>query len=458
MNSMAYYFNEQKGTLQCLDNKICNVRAEIPVAIATNIEPVRSEVRKIQDVQKQQAAEQAQQANVLAKQGRDIAHLFDFVRKIDPSLVPSRQSEPPAPRASPHSTSPRYNVPSAAPRVFEQRPLEHCPRPAAPVSIVDRVRDAVAHVAKLIREADAKRNTVFLRRSNAAADDFVLGVSDVEDLLSEFAVQDHIVQVRGKAGYSITFYSAGFQTGPDNASRFVDFVAKKNTNIWCVIERPQELRELQGRAHDFGGAFKKYCATTGRRVNTFYALHAEFLIIGEIVVAPISLLPATTAWQSVFRAICDVLEAGPEKVNYRQPLQAQLWEHILTVVCEAADRVELNTINSSFKAGSSLPEPSSMLQSASALTSSASDLTSSRPPSRVVPAVEAGLVDGNEKHKADAQAGGANGNKRRKLSGNGDSRHVSESHEDLQSDDDMDYGDANGVIDDDSASQHSPVT
>ncbi len=181
-----------------------------------------------------------------------------------------------------------------------------------------------------------------MKQSNAAEEDFYLQESDVDSLLREYAAHGNFhMQARGKAGYAITFYGSDATRGEDRAARFVSDVSRNTKNIWCVVERPQELRQLQGRAHDFGGFFKKFCENAGRSVNTYYSLHGEFLVIGDVVIAPLPLIPAASSWHDVSCAICDVLETKPEKVNLRQPLKAQLWEYILDVICNAENEVGL---------------------------------------------------------------------------------------------------------------------
>ncbi len=101
MKTMTDGFAAQKTTLQCLENKICNVRGEIPVAVAASVEPVKSEIRKIHYAQKQQGEAQKRQDETLQKQGRDIAKLFSIVCGQSPSV----------PESSPASSSRAHGKP-----------------------------------------------------------------------------------------------------------------------------------------------------------------------------------------------------------------------------------------------------------------------------------------------------------------------------------------------------------
>jgi hypothetical protein len=327
---MTNGFAAQKQSMQCMDNKINNVRAEIPVAVSEGIQPLQKQIREVKESQKEQGEAQRRQAAVLKKHTEDIGKIFKMLAADSTSTSPVESTLP---------SSQRPVLPLAP----VSRAEETTKRAEEPESLKEKVRTATEHVTKLLREAEAKRNTAFFRRSNNAEEDFYLQEDDVENLLAEFATTgDYHWQARGKSGYAVTFFASGTQRGEDRAARFVADVNRKTTNIWAVVERPQELRELQGRAHDFGAAFKTFSSKVGRRVNTFYSIHNEFLIVGNVVVAPLALIPAEQSWHNIFCALCDVLESSPTKVNYRQPLKSQLWEHVLRVVCQADDDLQLN--------------------------------------------------------------------------------------------------------------------
>jgi hypothetical protein len=333
INAQTQMLLEQKSTIQCLDNKICNVRGEIPGAINEALMPIQTDMRAVKEGQKKQD-------EALKRNTDDIKKLFELVgvkQSVVVSDVPS-----PAPTASTKQSASQ----ESGSRVY----VNGDNGPAGgkwqqDQALQEKVRVAVESMARLLREAESKKNVVFLRRSNQAEEDFVLQDIDVNELVSQHAsTGDFLIQNRGKAGYAITFYSCGSHRGEERAQQFVADVTRRTRNIWCVVERPQELRELYGRAHDFGCAFKEFCERHGRDAKSFYTFHAEFLIIGDQVIAPLPLLPAAKSWHDVFCVVCDVLELKAEKVNFRQPLQAQLWKPILTVICEAGERVELRDI------------------------------------------------------------------------------------------------------------------
>jgi hypothetical protein len=262
---------------------------------------------------------------------------------------------------------------------------------------------------------------VFLRQSNQAEPDFQLYKSDVDELLAKYASQGNFIkQSRGKAGYSVTFFATCSLRGNERAARFMHDVARDTKNIWSVVERPQELRELQGRAHDFGTAFKWFCKNVGCDVNSFYTLHGEFLVIRDIVVAPLPLIPAERTWHDVFCAICDVLESAPVRVNFRQLLVLQLWEYVLEVICAAGDVVDFNT---SFR-GRSMNSQGSAHAAATqeavlAKISSSAASTSPTPRQKAPPAPkDAGKASKSAPSKAAGTDGG--GKKRRKLDAGSD--------------------------------------
>jgi hypothetical protein len=331
-------FNRQEQTLQCLDNKISNVRAEVPAAVSTALIPLQTEIRAVKQ-------KQTKQDDALRKATADIQRLFAIVGARQPGTPTQNSSSSTAGSEVPRnrteqSVEQRGARRSEPPPESRREDSRHQARDDQ--WLQDRVRAAVEHMARLQREAESKKNVVFLRRSNQAEADFVLTEQDVETYLGRHAMNgDYLIQNRGKSGYAVTFYGCGASRGEDRAQKFVADVARHQPNVWCVVERPQELREIVGRAHDFGGAFRRFCENCGRDVKPYYSFHAEFLVISDQVIAPLPLIPAKSAWHNIFCTICDLLEANPERVNYRQPLQSQMWKNVLAEICEASNRVEM---------------------------------------------------------------------------------------------------------------------
>jgi hypothetical protein len=165
---------------------------------------------------------------------------------------------------------------------------------------------------------------------------------DVEELLATFVPpRDVTLVARGKSGYAATFYGSGAVTGNCRAQQFVTEAPRLNPNIWCVVERPQDLRAILGRAHDFGSEFKNFCSVANEEVNTYYSLQGEFLLVGDIVVGPLSMIPAESSWNRVFREICRIHRIeNPTRPNLRQPLQSQLWSSLVELLAECADKIE----------------------------------------------------------------------------------------------------------------------
>ncbi len=194
----------------------------------------------------------------------------------------------------------------------------------------------------LQREAESKRNTVFIRRSNRARPDYQLTTQDVEELLANFVPpRDVTLVARGKSGYAATFYGSGAVPGNSRAQQFVTEAPRVNPNIWCVVERPQDLRAILVRAHDFGAEFKKYCSLANEEVNSYYSLQGEFLLVGEIVVGPLTMIPAENSWNRVFREICRIhTTEKPTRPNLRQPLQSQLWSSLVELLAECVDKIK----------------------------------------------------------------------------------------------------------------------
>jgi hypothetical protein len=128
----------------------------------------------------------------------------------------------------------------------------------------------------------------------------------------------------------------GIATPAQRAQSFFQDVISHQTSAtyWAKVDEPRTLRDLKARARSLGEAFVEFCSL--RRSGTHmlqYLIVNGFLVVGDVVVALLTLLPGDECYGQVVPSIGKVvLDANHRPVNYKNPLGTQLCRGIAGIL------------------------------------------------------------------------------------------------------------------------------
>lgn len=220
-----------------------DVKTDVLAAVAEGIRPVQTKIEAIKETQ-------AEQTSTLSQHSSDIARLFELVKenRKQPSSQTAAVPSPGLRQAEMMSDSSSWSIAK----------LQAVPA----TSLDEQVHLAIGQGGESILEETSRlRSTVFLRQSNKAPSDYVLGCGKLEEMVSMFSPHPtYVWQSRGKAGFAVTFFAGDTQPGETGAAAFISFILQNYPDIWCTIDKPLLFRELCGRAYNFGADFKLFCA------------------------------------------------------------------------------------------------------------------------------------------------------------------------------------------------------
>lgn len=158
----------------------------------------------------------------------------------------------------------------------------------------------------------------------------------IADLVKRFTSKIEVrYDVRGLVA-RIYFGFDGTNAASQRAhSFFQDVIShQSNATYWAKVDEPRALRDLKARARALGEAVLSFCSI--RRAGTdnhSYSNVNGFLLVGDVVVAPLTLLPGDDNFDIVVPAIGKVvLDPNHHPVNFRNPLGTQLRRGIAEVL------------------------------------------------------------------------------------------------------------------------------
>jgi hypothetical protein len=151
--------------------------------------------------------------------------------------------------------------------------------------------------------------------------------TEIEDYLKKEKIPSAAYQVfpRGKNGvHAVVFYhiestrTSAAVAAEALAVTFKDEFPKFYSNSWATIDQNRVLREGRKRARDFGDAYKKKYPTTWWRIND------NFLLVDDVVVAPVTLIPGKMHWGSLAAKISTARKEQSRKLSFETRLATQV--------------------------------------------------------------------------------------------------------------------------------------
>jgi hypothetical protein len=135
-------------------------------------------------------------------------------------------------------------------------------------------------------------------------------------------------EIRGLVA-RVTFDFDGEDSGPVRARRFVENINSRQSGavFWAKVDEPRTLRDLKARARSFGAAV----ADSGHYADIPRSSIVEgFLIVGDVVVGPLTLIPGETSRENAVRRVKQILlDPHHAAVDYKEALEHQLRESIV---------------------------------------------------------------------------------------------------------------------------------
>ncbi len=202
--------------------------------------------------------------------------------------------------------------------------LESGSRPTRRKTTTEVLEAEIANIDDLLKEAKRVDHVVVVgchgRREPSRQ-----GIADlVKSYTSDFEVR---YDVRGLVA-RIFFGHDGSTTASQRATAFVNDVATRQSaaTYWAKIDEPRFLRDLRARARLFGEAVISYCSTRLLGSDTLrFSIVNGFLVIGDVVVGPLTLIPGATFHDEVVPVVAKIiLDPRHRPVDYKSPLGQQL--------------------------------------------------------------------------------------------------------------------------------------
>jgi hypothetical protein len=198
---------------------------------------------------------------------------------------------------------------------------QHVPVPARP-SLDDALAAEFSNIRSLLNDARAL-SRVAVVGCHGRKEPNRQGILNL--IRNEASLAEVRFDIRGLVA-RITFDYNGEEDGPVRAQRFVENVNNRQSasTFWAKVDEPRTLRDLKARARSFGAAVIDLCSCFVGEVPRTSIVNG-FLIVGDVVVAPITMIPGEHNRDEACNRVRQILlDPNHTPVNYKEALEHQL--------------------------------------------------------------------------------------------------------------------------------------